>query len=162
MKLRDLLNGVQILKNTTDLDIEIRSVCCDSRQAAPGSLFVAISGFAVDGHQFIQAAAEKGAAACVCEKIPQADIPYIQVPDSRAALATLSRKFYGDPTKKNDDDRRNRHERQNDQHHAHQTHAGDPTGRKSRAGRHKPEYDRRRDAAYGAHDAGIPGIAGAF
>jgi len=100
MKLRDLLNGVQILKNTTDLDIEIRSVCCDSRQAAPGSLFVAISGFAVDGHQFIQTAAEKGAAACVCERVPQADIPYVQVADSRVALATLSRKFYGDPARK--------------------------------------------------------------
>lgn len=100
MKLHDLLNGVQVLGCEIDPETEIRLVCFDSRKAEPGALFVAISGFAVDGHRFIQAAAERGAVACVCEKRPQEDIPYILVEDSRLALAVISSNFYKNPASK--------------------------------------------------------------
>lgn len=76
----------------------VRSVTCDSRMVVPGSLFVAIRGFATDGHRFIGSAVGKGAIAVVCEEYPEALSPhclYIQVADARLALAEAARIFYG-------------------------------------------------------------------
>ena len=44
---------------------EISAICCDSRKAIPGSLFVAVKGFAIDGHQHIASAIRNGATAIV-------------------------------------------------------------------------------------------------
>ena len=62
MKLRELLSGVSVLACTADMEMEISGVSYDSRSVRPGDLFVAMTGFAVDGHKFIAAAQEKGAA----------------------------------------------------------------------------------------------------
>ena len=51
--------------------IAIESVVSDSRQVGAGSLFVAVPGPVADGHNFINAALEKGAVAVVCERLPQ-------------------------------------------------------------------------------------------
>ena len=53
MKLKELLKGIEILETNMDLSVEITDVVYDSRKAAPGSLFVAITGFAVDGNRFM-------------------------------------------------------------------------------------------------------------
>ena len=55
MKLRELLEGIEILESCADLDLdlEISGVSYDSRTTAPGDLFVAMTGYAVDGHRFI-------------------------------------------------------------------------------------------------------------
>ncbi len=100
MKLKSLVEGLDIQELNADLEMEITGICCDSRQAAAGSVFVAISGFESDGHRFIPAAAAQGTAVCICEKRPEADIPYVLVPDSRLALALASRNYYGDPASK--------------------------------------------------------------
>ena len=63
MKLKELLKGVSVLEMTADPELEVTDLCCDSRKAVPGALFVAVSGFASDGNRFIPSAAEKGAAA---------------------------------------------------------------------------------------------------
>ena len=83
MKLRELLKNMEILSATADLEMEITDVSYDARTTKPGDLFVAMTGFAVDGHAFIGKAAAAGAAAVLCEKIPEEDIPYVQVADSR-------------------------------------------------------------------------------
>lgn len=70
MKLRELLSGVSVLACTADMEMEISGVSYDSRSVRPGDLFVAMTGFAVDGHKFIAAAQEKGAAAALCQKEP--------------------------------------------------------------------------------------------
>ena len=75
MKLKELLQGLTILEATADLEMEIARVSYDSRQTRPGDLFVAMSGFAVDGHTFIGKAMEAGAAAVLCEKAPEGEIP---------------------------------------------------------------------------------------
>jgi UDP-N-acetylmuramoyl-tripeptide--D-alanyl-D-alanine ligase len=64
-------------------------VVVDSRQVAPGGLFVAIKGAHVDGHDFAAAAVEAGAAAVLAER--PVDAPAVVVPDSVAALGSLAR-----------------------------------------------------------------------
>ncbi len=97
MQLKELLKGIRVAEATADLDLEIKNVYYDSRKVTPGSLFVAISGFASDGNGFIPMALEKGAAAVVTAKKPAQDLPYVLVGDDRLALALLGCNFYGHP-----------------------------------------------------------------
>ena len=97
MKLKDLLKGVTVLKSSVGMDIEISSVCYDSRKVQPGSLFVAVTGFVTDGNRYIPMALEKGAAVVVTAVAPQEDIPYVLVPSDRLALAQIGANFYGNP-----------------------------------------------------------------
>ena len=97
MKLKELLNGLTVLAHTADLEQEIEAVAYDSRKVTPGSLFVAITGFATDGNLYIPMALSKGAAAVVTAKKPETDIPYILVESDRLALALIGANFYGHP-----------------------------------------------------------------
>ena len=63
MKLKDLLRGVCALESNVCPDTMIEAVCYDSRKVTPGSLFVAVTGFAADGNRFIPMALSKGAVA---------------------------------------------------------------------------------------------------
>ncbi len=99
MKLKQLLNNVEVLEMTADPELEIGSVVYDSRKAEQGSLFVAVSGFASDGNRFIPMAVEKGAVAVVTAKKPQVDVPYILVSSDRLALAQVSCNWFEHPAK---------------------------------------------------------------
>jgi UDP-N-acetylmuramoyl-L-alanyl-D-glutamate--2,6-diaminopimelate ligase len=75
----------------------------DSRHVGEGSLFFAIKGTQVDGHQFIDAVVEKGAAAIVCETLPEninPTVTYIKVKDSTEAMGLMAAEFYDHPSKK--------------------------------------------------------------
>lgn len=96
MKLSELLQGVTVLENTLDEDMDITGISYDSRSTKPGDLFVAISGFAADGHKYIPAARKAGAAVVVCEKPPK-DGAYVQTDSSRIALARISANWFGHP-----------------------------------------------------------------
>ena len=67
MKLHELLQGLQVVSTNADPNLEITGVNYDSRQVAPGDLFIAIAGFAVDGHRFIPMAFDRGAAVVLCQ-----------------------------------------------------------------------------------------------
>ena len=97
MKLKELLTGVEILKTNVNLDMEIPSVYYDSRKVTPGSLFVAVTGFASDGNRFIPMALEKGAVAVVTAKEPEGNVPYILVESDRLALALIGGNYYHHP-----------------------------------------------------------------
>ena len=97
MKLQALLQGLEILQLHADEQMEITGVQYDSRQVKAGELFVAVSGFQTDGHKYIEKAAQSGAVCTVCEREPETDIPYVLVPDARAALAALGANWYGHP-----------------------------------------------------------------
>ena len=97
MKLKELLNGIEILDSTANLELEIDSVAYDSRKVIAGGLFVAVSGFASDGNRFIPMAMEKGAAAVVTAKRPEMDVPYVLVASDRLALALIGCNFYNQP-----------------------------------------------------------------
>lgn len=97
MKLRELLEGISPVSATADLEMEISGVSYDSRTTRPGDLFVAMTGFETDGHAYIPKAAEAGAAAVLCQRPPENGLPYVQVENSRRALAVLGANFYGHP-----------------------------------------------------------------
>ena len=99
MKLKELLANVSVLQVNTDLEQNIDSVEYDSRKVTPGSLFVAITGFAADGNRFIPMALEKGAVAVVTAVKPEENIPYILVKSDRLALAQIGCNFFGNPSK---------------------------------------------------------------
>ena len=97
MKLCDLLSGIEIEECCADLQQEITGVSYDSRKTAQGDLFVAMRGYAADGHAFIPMAAEKGAVCVLCEQAPETDIPWIRVSSGRRALAMLSANWFSHP-----------------------------------------------------------------
>ncbi|SFP21402.1 UDP-N-acetylmuramoylalanyl-D-glutamate--2,6-diaminopimelate ligase [Oscillibacter sp. PC13] len=97
MKLKELLQGISVLSATADMEMEISNVSYDSRSTKPGELFVAMRGFETDGHAYIDKAVTAGAAAVLCERLPEVPAPYVQVENSRRALAVLGANFFGHP-----------------------------------------------------------------
>jgi len=97
MKLKALLKDITVLETNVDPELEIQSVVYDSRKAAPGCLFVAITGFASDGNRFIPMALEKGALVVVTAHKPDPAVPYVLVESDRLALAQLGANYYGHP-----------------------------------------------------------------
>ena len=100
MKLRELLTGVPICADSADLEMEISGVSYDSRTTQPGDLFVAMTGFATDGHQYIGKALANGAAAVLCQQRPAEACAYVQTEDSRRALAVIGGNWFGHPAEK--------------------------------------------------------------
>ena len=99
MKLKDLLKDIKVLDCTADPELEIENVYYDSRKVTPGSLFVAVTGFAADGNRFVPMALQKGAVAVVTAKKPEGDVPYVLVESDRMALALLGCNYFSHPAK---------------------------------------------------------------
>ena len=97
MKLRELLSGVEVLEWHAPEELEIGGVSYDSRETAPGDLFVAMTGYAADGHDFIPMARGKGAVCILCERAPEDAQPWVKVAHSRRALALLSANWFSHP-----------------------------------------------------------------
>lgn len=97
MKLSELLKDIKVIETNASPDLELGDISYDSRRTKEGDLFVAIKGFDSDGHDYISAALEKGAAAVLCQVRPEGDAPYVLVENSRLALALASRNYFGDP-----------------------------------------------------------------
>ena len=101
-------SGANILSG--DGNIQISAICCDSRKVIPGSLFVAVKGFASDGHQYIASAVSKGAVAVVYEDQEAAqaqiessgdkEIVLLKTESARYALAIMAANFYDNPSRK--------------------------------------------------------------
>ncbi len=80
--------------------IQISGVTHDSRSIGRGSLFVAVPGLHVDGHEFVAAAAAAGAAAALVEHpVADTDLPQLVVSETRPALASAAAWWYGDPSR---------------------------------------------------------------
>lgn len=103
MKLNQLLTSIEPLQIVGASDIEITGVNIDSRSITQGHLFIAMCGTQADGHMYIEASIESGAAAILCEKMPQnlhPQITYVQVKNSEDVVGKITTTFYGDPTSK--------------------------------------------------------------
>ena len=79
---------------------EITSVWQRADKVIPGGLFVAVSGFLSDGHDFIDQAIENGAAAIICEKEIKQDIVFVKVNNTRKALSCIAAAFFCHPSEK--------------------------------------------------------------
>ena len=108
MKLSELLSVIQPLDVQGAQDIEITDIAIDSRQVKDGTLFIAVPGTQVDGHQFIPKAVEQGAAAVVYSRPDglaggaASQVTFIRVADSECVVGPLAHHFFGDPTEKLD------------------------------------------------------------
>ena len=102
MRLSELLKNVRTVSIEGNADVDITGVKIDSRQIAPGFLFVAIKGTQTDGHRFIPKAEELGASAILCEDMPETRLPgvtYVQVESTESAVGPVATLFHGDPTR---------------------------------------------------------------
>ena len=100
--LSQLLTSIKPLKVVGDTNIEITDLINDSRKAAPGVMFVAVKGVAVDSHRFIPDVVAAGAAAIVCEDLPETlndKVTYIQVDAAIIALAHLADEWFDHPSR---------------------------------------------------------------
>lgn len=78
---------------------EILGVTDDSRAVRPGTLFVAVPGLHVDGHDYVTAAERAGAGAAIVERaLPEVRIAQVVVDRSAAALGEAAAWWYGDPS----------------------------------------------------------------
>ena len=123
MRLKDFIQDIGAVETRGPLDIDITAVTSDSRAVTPGSLFIAVKGFASDGHKYIGQALEKGAAAVVYEtsgmedtlsgafarigsrsdaeeRVSSVPATFIRVENSRHAVAMIADAFYGHPSRK--------------------------------------------------------------
>lgn len=100
--LTDLLIGLDILSLNGNSEVNIHSIVFDSRKADASTLFVAVKGTSVDGHDFISSVIEKGCKIIVVEKevkVPEA-VTVVLVKDTSIALALLATNFYENPSSK--------------------------------------------------------------
>jgi len=97
MKLTDLLKDVKF-KGKFDKNLDIDGIAYDSRKVKKGYLFVAIEGFKVDGHEYIDEARKAGAVAIIVQKSISQRKNIIKVNSSREALSKISKNFYENPT----------------------------------------------------------------
>lgn len=107
MKLSRLTDAIQVTaivpgSPSLPADPDVSALTADSRQAAAGSMFVAVRGVSVDGHSFLPSLAGRHLAAAVVESLPaelDPEVIYVVVPDTAVALGSLASRWYGDPSR---------------------------------------------------------------
>ena len=103
MRLSHLLSSIITEEVIGSDDIDISGITADSRQCYDGSLFVAVRGVNVDGHEYISQAVNNGATAVVCEEIPlnvSKETTWIRVADSAIALGFIASQWFDNPSRK--------------------------------------------------------------
>lgn len=99
--LQDILYRVELQEVVGDTQVTIAGLALDSRHVRAGYLFAALPGTQVDGHTYIATAIEKGAAAIVCEHLPNDVVPnvtYLVVPNAAQALGIIADNYYDNPS----------------------------------------------------------------
>ena len=99
--------GMIVRADRADADVQVTRLTADSREAGPGALFVATRGAGADGHAYLGAALDAGAAGIVCETLTDdmADVAaargaaVLVVRSSREAYAEAAAMAWGDPSR---------------------------------------------------------------
>ena len=100
--LNNLLTDVTVKEQYGDTSSKIEALEYDSRKVVAGGCFFAVAGVANDGHNYIEAAIERGAVAIVCQRKPETlhdGVAYIIVEDTNVAMAHMATAFYGHPSR---------------------------------------------------------------
>ena len=90
MTVSELARAVAALQTHGDGRIAFSSVSTDTRTLAPGALFVALRGERFDGHEYVAAARERGAAVALVERVVDVELPQVVVADSKRALGVAA------------------------------------------------------------------------
>lgn len=101
MTLKTLVRELSYTLCAGTLERDITALVYDSRKVVPGSIFVCLTGFQTDGHDYIPMALEKGAGTLVVEHEVEAPegVTVLRVEDGRVALALLSAAWFGYPAR---------------------------------------------------------------
>jgi UDP-N-acetylmuramoyl-L-alanyl-D-glutamate--2,6-diaminopimelate ligase len=97
----ELLDGIELLESRGDVSVLIHGIQFDSRAVKVGDLFVAIKGSHVNGHQYIANAIELGAAAVICEDVPEnfpSDVMLVKITNTQQMLGRIAAAFYDYPS----------------------------------------------------------------
>jgi UDP-N-acetylmuramoyl-L-alanyl-D-glutamate--2,6-diaminopimelate ligase len=100
LQLQSLLRDVPGARIAGEATTAIRGLAYDSRAVEPGFLFAALEGVTRDGHDFLEMARARGAAAILSSRPADpgyADLAWVQVEDDRRGLALVARNYYGRP-----------------------------------------------------------------
>ncbi len=103
MLLSEILYTIPLKVVSGKTDFNIIKIEFDSRNVVKETLFVAILGTQVDGHDYIEKAISLGATAILCDRLPEIlnpKVTYIQVDNSAKAMGIAASNFYGNPSKK--------------------------------------------------------------
>ena len=102
MKLSELIKNTEYIEIVGEPEKEIVAISQDTReQYKEGTLYIAVKGTQVDGHDYVEQAIEKGAHAILCEFLPQQTregVTYIVVKDAQYLVGLLASIFYGNPS----------------------------------------------------------------
>ena len=105
-ELKEILLGVNIDSVYGDTNLSISGISFDSRQIIQNNIFIAIKGYELDGHNYIDQSINNGATVVICETLPKSinkyKIVFIKVKCSKTALYTISSNLYGNPSSKID------------------------------------------------------------
>ena len=101
--LKDLIYDARIKEIQGTTNIAVEGISIDSRVIKPMSLFVAICGTQVDGHDYIKQAITNGATTVVCERTPEdfmrpESVTVVVVKNSAVALGFIASAYYDHPT----------------------------------------------------------------
>jgi UDP-N-acetylmuramoyl-L-alanyl-D-glutamate--2,6-diaminopimelate ligase len=102
-ELQSILFGVALREVVGSTKQSVNDIQIDSRKVSANTIFVAIRGVQVDGHDFIEIAIEKGATVIVCDVLPVVIVPtvtYLVVDNTSVAVAIMAHQFYGEPSNK--------------------------------------------------------------
>jgi len=99
--LGELLAELAGVRLEGDPGVRVTGLAHDSRRVGPGDLFVALAGQRADGHQFLEAAAARGAVGAVVSRdVPRGGLAALaRVPETHEALARLAAGFWGHPAR---------------------------------------------------------------
>ncbi len=102
MRLSDVIRAMGPLPSAPAVvaDPDIRSVHYRAQDVTRGGLFVAIPGFRSDGHDFVDEAVRRGAAAVLAGRPVEASVPVVRVEDPRRAMAAASAAVFGHPSRR--------------------------------------------------------------
>jgi UDP-N-acetylmuramoyl-L-alanyl-D-glutamate--2,6-diaminopimelate ligase len=101
MKIKEILNGIDVVSFRGDENASVLNIEFDSRKVTGGALFVAVKGYNTDGHDFIRDAVVSGAIGVICESLPDKQddgICWITTADSAKALGYAASNFFGNPS----------------------------------------------------------------
>ncbi len=98
MDLSKIIKNIEIKEILNYKDVDIKGISYNSNTINSHEIFVCLKGEHVDGHEFAQAAFEKGAIALMCEKPLNIEIPQLIVESTQESIADLAAIFYHNPS----------------------------------------------------------------